>query len=330
MSGDSRKDFVLATICNFFSTTTGDSMIKHIFDSVELNAFLDDGNCSVLAARLELTQDVRFIQVYNSFKPSNNAANVVDVSGGDNWLIFFKLRPTTINPDNLHSNIIVSSMLDSPIDTLYHSVQKVFGPVLLKDSRWNKTIDPKLQSLLVELEAGLGSTLRKHGKFITLDASASTRSLEDASLAGILTPMDEYKFWSDVGASGTRLEIKERGQYFQELLQPVANNFTNIDSLSFVEALELVEVTQDALDDLWKQVEHEPVYPEKRMKHMLEVVSDSVGRFVQRKLSGLDVWHAAFNQVRNNLQVSPVLVCVCVCLSVCLSVLPICVLCLHS
>ncbi|XP_065895029.1 cytoplasmic dynein 2 heavy chain 1-like [Dysidea avara] len=245
-------------------------MIKHIFDSVELSAFLDDGNCSVLAARLEFTQDVCFIQVYNSFKPSNNAANVVNASGGYNWLIFFKLRPTTINPDNLHSNVIVSSMLDFPIDTLYHSVQKVFGPVLLKDSHWNKTIDPKLQSLLVELEAGLGSTLRKHNQFIALDASASTQSLEDASLAGILTPMDEYKFWSD------------------ELLQPVANSFTNIDSLSFVEALELVEVTQDALDDLWKQVEHEPVYPEKRMKHMSEVMSDSVGRFIQRKLGVLD------------------------------------------
>ena len=62
-----------------------------------------------------------------------------------------------------------------------------------------------------------------------------------------------------------------------------------------MEALELVEVTQDALDDLWKQVEHEPVYPEKRMKHMSEVMSDSVGRFIQRKLGVLDVWNLAFN-----------------------------------
>ena len=216
-------------------------------------------------------------------------------------------------------------MLDSPIDTLYHSVQKIFGPVLLKDSCWNKTVDPKLQSLLVELEAGLGSTLRKHGKFISLDSSNSTRSLEDGSLAGILTPMDEFKFWGEVGASSSRLEKKERGQYFQELLQPIANNFANIDSMPFVEALELIEITQDALDDLWKQTDHEPLYPEKRMAHLLEVVSDSIGRYVQRRLGELDVWHTAYNQVRINIQVSNVTnailcnicVCTCVCILVC-------------
>ena len=306
MSGDSRKDFILATIGNFFSVSVSNGMVKHIFESAELNAFLDDGNCSVLAARLELTQDIRFIQVYNSLKPTSTCGGSntsIDVSDNDNWLIFFKLKPTTINPDNLHSNVVVSSMLDSPIDTLYHSVQKVFGPVLLKDSRWNKVVDPKLQSLLVELEAGLGSTLRKHGKFISLDSSSSTRSLEDGSLAGILTPMDEFKFWGEVGASSSRLEKKERGQYFQELLQPIANNFANIDSMPFVEALELIEVTQDALDDLWKQTEHEPLYPEKRMAHLLEVVSDSIGRYVQRRLGELNVWHTAYNQVRINIQV---------------------------
>ena len=67
-------------------------------------------------------------------------------------------------PENLHTNIFVSSVLDSPIDTLYHSIQKVFAAVLLKDARWSKHIDPKIQHLLTELEAGLGSTLRRHGK----------------------------------------------------------------------------------------------------------------------------------------------------------------------
>ena len=43
--------------------------------------------------------------------------------------------------------------------------------------------------------------------------------------------------------------------------------------MPFVEVLELIEVTQDALDDLWKQTEHEPWYPEKRMAYLLEVVT---------------------------------------------------------
>ena len=52
-------------------------------------------------------------------------------------IVFFKIKPDVITPDNLHSNIFVSSMLDSPVTALYHAVQKVFVPVLLKgESIW--------------------------------------------------------------------------------------------------------------------------------------------------------------------------------------------------
>jgi dynein heavy chain 2 len=79
----------------------------------------------------------------------------------DKLIVFFKTRPEVITPDNLHSNVFVSTMLDSPVTALYHAVQKVYAPVLLKDEKWSKNFDPKLQSLLTELEAGLGSVIRK-------------------------------------------------------------------------------------------------------------------------------------------------------------------------
>lgn len=47
-------------------------------------------------------------------------------------LLFFKLHPTVITEDNLHQSILVSSMLDSPINSLYQAVRQVFAPVLLK------------------------------------------------------------------------------------------------------------------------------------------------------------------------------------------------------
>lgn len=46
--------------------------------------------------------------------------------------MFFKLHPTVITEDNLHQSLLVSSMLDSPINTLYQAVRQVFAPVLLK------------------------------------------------------------------------------------------------------------------------------------------------------------------------------------------------------
>ena len=38
---------------------------------------------------------------------------------------------------------------------------QVYAPLLCEDGKWSKNIDAKLQSLLSELEAGLGSALRK-------------------------------------------------------------------------------------------------------------------------------------------------------------------------
>ena len=76
-------------------------------------------------------------------------------------IVFFKIKPEVITPDNIHNNVFVSSMLGSPVTTLYHAVQKVFAPTLLKDDKWSRNFDPKLQNLLTELEAGLGSIIRK-------------------------------------------------------------------------------------------------------------------------------------------------------------------------
>lgn len=47
-------------------------------------------------------------------------------------LVFFKLHPTVITEDNLHQSILVSSILDSPINSLYQVVRQVFAPLLLK------------------------------------------------------------------------------------------------------------------------------------------------------------------------------------------------------
>lgn len=293
MSGDSRKDFILATIGNHFGYSTGDGAVSHILNSKELNTFLDDGSCTVLAAHAELIQDVRLIQPYNQLDVETST---------DNWLVFFKLSPSVLTPDNLHSNVLISSLLDSPLDTLYHSVQKVYAPVLLRDVRWSKTVDPKIQSLLTELEAGLGSALRRFGKVGVEDAAALSETSDSSRLSTILCPSDEFQFWAEAALSGTKLASRERAQHFQELFQPITTQFANIDTLTFSEALELIEVTQDTLDDVWKQTDCHPPYPEERMAHLLSVLSDSFGRFVQRKLSACDFWAGSFAQVRGALQ----------------------------
>ena len=64
------------------------------------------------------------------------------------------------NYSQFHQDIFVSSMMDSPVSALYHSLQKIYCPLLLRDSKFSTEFDPKLQSLITELEKGLGSILR--------------------------------------------------------------------------------------------------------------------------------------------------------------------------
>jgi dynein heavy chain 2 len=292
MSGDSRKDFLVTSIANHFGYNTNDGAVAHIFDSKELQNFLDNGNCFVLGNKVELLDNVKLVQVYNDLDIETKSC-----------LVFFKLRPTVITPDNLHSNILVSTMIDTPLESLFHILQKVYAPLLLKDSRWSKKVDSQVQQSLTDLESGLKSLLRRiqtpsHSS-LDLSHTADTAS-SDEWTAGILTVSDEYDFWGDVSMSASRLQTRERAQKFQEILETLPRDFTSLESLTHTEVLEQIQICEDGLDDLWKCTEVPPHYPEKRMVHLLEVLSGQFSRFVQKKLSSLDMWSGPFVSVHTS------------------------------
>ncbi|KAM7436007.1 Cytoplasmic dynein 2 heavy chain 1 [Porites harrisoni] len=286
-SGDTRKDFLVATTGNYFGIQSADSVLEDVRSSKELNIFLDDGNSPVLAAKYDTHQGHKSIKLSNNVEPSDTAEKV---------LVFFKLQPKAITPDNIHQNVFVSSMLSSPVKTLYHSVQKVFAPLLLKDERWSRNFDPKLQSLLSELEAGLGSVVRKQDS----SSSPAANLGDEDNVGGILTPQDEFQYWSEASVSGYDLSERERASFFQESFQKgnVSQDFSNLDGLDLDDTLELLESTQDSLDEIWKQEDHKP-YSEARMKHLLDVMAGALGRYVQRRLAALDIWHDSFQQVKD-------------------------------
>lgn len=50
-----------------------------------------------------------------------------------------------------------------------------------------------------------------------------------------------------------------------------------MDSLSLFEVVDLVETTQETVDEVWRQTEHEP-FPQQRMQNLLDVVGNIVDR----------------------------------------------------
>ena len=70
----------------------------------------------------------------------------------------------------------------------------------------------------------------------------------------------------------------------------IDQSFSNLDSLELDDVLELLEKTQDTLDELWKQDEHKP-YPEARMKHLLDIMAgnNSIDTFFLLKACAIDI-----------------------------------------
>lgn len=147
-TGDVRKVFICTTTQNYFGLMSEPWDQPLLYNSLEINNFLDDGNQMLLR-----------VQRCDAGLSLSNTIDFGDTK--DKVLVFFKLRPEVITDENLHNNILVSSMLESPISSLYQAVRQVFAPVLLKDQEWSQNLDPKLQNLLSELETGLGIVLRR-------------------------------------------------------------------------------------------------------------------------------------------------------------------------
>ena len=51
MSGDSRKEFILAAFANFFDLEVNDPSVSKCYENTSINNFLDDGNVLVLVVR---------------------------------------------------------------------------------------------------------------------------------------------------------------------------------------------------------------------------------------------------------------------------------------
>uniref|UniRef100_A0A8C6BTL0 Dynein cytoplasmic 2 heavy chain 1 n=1 Tax=Monodon monoceros TaxID=40151 RepID=A0A8C6BTL0_MONMO len=281
-TGDVRKLFIFTTTQNYFGLVSESWDQPLLYNSPEINNFLDDGNQMLLR--------VQRSDVGISF------SNVIDFADTkDKVLVFFKLRPEVITDQNLHKNILVSSMLESPINSLYQAVRQVFAPMLLKDQEWSRNLDPKLQNLLSELEAGLGIVLRRS------DTNLSKLKFKEDDTRGILTPSDEFQFWIEQAHRGSKQISKERASYFKELFETVAREFYNLDGLSLLEVVDLVETTRDVVDDVWRQTEHDH-YPESRMLHLLDIIGGSFGRFVQKKLGTLNLWEDPYYLVKENMK----------------------------
>ena len=61
---------------------------------------------------------------------------------------FIKLRPEPLTEDNIYDLVEVSSMLESPVCSLYHTLHSVYGPMLQQNSSFAESLPTRMHQLL--------------------------------------------------------------------------------------------------------------------------------------------------------------------------------------
>ena len=80
--------------------------------------------------------------------------------------------------------------------------------------------------------------------------------------------------------------------------------FCRCISLSCIhsEAEDVLETCHNSLDDLWKLDDW--AYPQHRMVHLMDIIAHATTRFIQSKMSGMDLWRSNYNQGGNSAETS--------------------------
>jgi hypothetical protein len=271
MSEDSRKLFILTSAANLFSKSPSDF---HKYENDKhLERFLNDLNTlllivnyskeitfttKVLISQLNFSLFQQLIHYLASFYLTLQLDDVNKMKGRS--LVFYKSSEDIITPDNIRSIVLVSSIVDSPIDSLFYLVHNFYTPVLQNQqkNREADTLDNKLTNTLADLETNLKSAIRR---------------ADSGSKSSSLTPLDEFQYWAEMSEKAKNKEARERAAFFYKEFERLVKYYKQIDTIPIIDIANVIEDTQDSYDYVWRQNEHEPPYSQERMTNLLEITS---------------------------------------------------------
>jgi dynein heavy chain 2 len=286
LMNDPRNEYIISCISSVLGIPRNMLRFRDTACLGSLSKFLDDPNEKVLqAVEVEASEGGRVI---------NLACNFETYADGSNEVHFVKLSYAPLTQENLCRDVMISSLRMSPARSLFYTVRDIFVPLLVQSSGKAEVLEGRLADCLVEMEAGLNASLRR--------GLRQRQQSDEADLSGIISPIDEVRFWAEYkNATGISEAVAERAAKFAEALAPIGNDLDDMNKKSFPQLMDSMETFTDALDTLW-QCDAEPPYPRARMLHFLKLIAGSLGRSVQAKLNGLNVWTAAFSQISKHVR----------------------------
>lgn len=152
MSDDKRKKYIFKLASNFFKREATEFLDSSSSER-ETSKFLDDLNTQVLVINVD----------DGSIKFATDPKGINGLRGKS--LVFYKARAEAIRSDNIENTVLITSLADSPFDTLFNLVHNLYVPVIQyqqsQTSRGLDAFDEKLSNNLADLESNLKVAIRK-------------------------------------------------------------------------------------------------------------------------------------------------------------------------
>lgn len=211
-------------------------------------------------------------------------------------VLFVKRSSDPLMGSNMKDIVDIHTLKGSPLESLLSSLQGIWCPTLLENASTSDSLPPRIIQLLSELKTSLSSSVR---------SGQSLQGSDDlANVSDIRTVADESNFWSrlkDDRRSPHKALAKEVDKAFGELMR-----FADMDRADVATASEAVDLSLDALQDIWSIAAGDDVFPQARMVHLFDCIGRAIFGFVQSQLGGLRIWENSGGggsaNVRNQLQ----------------------------
>ncbi|KAG1663699.1 hypothetical protein FOA52_013267 [Chlamydomonas sp. UWO 241] len=262
-------------------------------------AFLNDGSVSALHANVSgLGTGQLQLQL------TNDSAFPV---GCEYQIMLSKLRPGPVAERDIPGNIHVSTVSHTPLSSLYHAIKSVYGPMIDTrgggDQAGGASMDPKLAELLSQLEAGLGSAVRKGAN---LQAAQLVDSSVSESLQSILTPLDEVDFWAELasrpGAAGAKA-AQQVTPYMEGLRSALSDLASGQTEGGWEGVKEVVDQALHVMRQVWpiRPGGGQWAMPQPRTEHFLKVLGGALASHIQGHIKGSTLWTAPFSEIKPTL-----------------------------
>lgn len=281
MEGDSRTNYIVNIVAAIFGTSKFENDVAA---SPKVDEFLNDLNCTSLQC---LTNGSKIKFFVNTFGI---------IEDGFQDVHFLKRGLVEITAKEIANQVLVSTMRQSPLDSLYQYMKTVYEPLLVNESQV-KGVSPQMKTLISSLKSGLATTLRQ-------GSTGHTASDED-NLEGILSPIDEIEFWSDIEKMNIQTsrdeKLRQKAEAINKHFSKIAKPLYEIDSMELVKVNDLIDILYDTMDYIWTDEAINPSYGEERMKHFIKISTSTIGAKVEKELNSMDVWTSSFSDVRMKL-----------------------------